>query len=210
MKHALSCALWLASPAALAEALNTTTFGIGTRDIKLAPAKADGASEQATAEDQTLNEKQEGVVLCNRVSAPSSLFSVEIAAGGCMHVTETGRSFANSIGGYVGILYYPFSARRRGDNDDLVLRLRLLSLSNFYILGAGGFSKITRSDPVTPVSYTIDTYDFGGGVGYAYRLFRYVALGAEATYMYNSSLSSKVATGTATFTTASAVLTVYL
>jgi hypothetical protein len=210
MRRLLALALALASSEALAEALNTTTFGVGTRDVKLAPAKADGGSEQATADEQTLSEKQEGVVLCNRVSAPSSLFSVEIAAGGCMHIAKAGRSFANSIGGYGAILYYPFSARRRGDNDDLVLRLRLLSLSNFYILGAGGFSKITRSDPVTPVSYTIDTYDFGGGVGYAYRIFRYVSLGAEATYLYNSSLSSKVATGTATFTTASAVLTVYL
>ena len=210
MKRALLLACALASPEALAEALNTTTFGIGTRDIKLQPAKADGASEETTEEDQTLSEKQEGVVLCNRVSAPSSLFSVEIAAGGCMHVAESGRSFANALSGYGAILYYPFSARRRGDNDDMVLRLRLISLSNFYVLGAGGFSKITRSDPVTPVSYTIDTYDFGGGVGYAYRVFRYVSLGAEATYMYNSSLSSKVATGTATFTTASAVLTVYL
>ena len=195
------------STVAFSEALNTTAIGMGIRKLDFRPA----ATElQGTVGDTAkINDELTGLAICNRVSAPSSLFSLEIAAGGCMHLGGE-NSFAHSMGGSVMVLYYPFSARRKTDSDDLAVRMNIVSFTNIYILGLAGFSKITRGEKISPVSYTIDTYDAGIGGGYSYRLLKYVAFGVEGSFTHSASLSSKVATGSSSFIMANANITVFL
>ena len=189
------------------EALNTTAVGLGLRKLDFRPAT--GEVSGAAGDVEKIDDELDGLAICNRVSAPSSLFSLEIAAGGCMHLGGE-NSFAHSMGGQVLVLYYPFSARRKTDSDDLALRMNIVSFTNVYILGLAGFSKITRGEKVSPVSYTIDTYDAGIGGGYSYRLLKYVAFGVEGSFTHSASLSSKVATGSSSLIMASAIITVFL
>ncbi len=61
------------------------------------------------------------------------------------------------------------------------LRTRVVTLANFYLIGVFGFSKITHAQSeITNVTITSDTMDFGVGIGWSYRLFSSVSLGAEA------------------------------
>ena len=197
----------LSADLARAEALNTTSLGLGTRKLDFRPAT--GESSGAVGDVEKISDELSGLAVCNRVSAPSSLFSLEIAAGGCMHLGGE-NSFAHSMGGFVMVLYYPFSARRKTDTDDLAVRMNIVSFTNLYLLGLGGFSKITRGEKISPVSYTIDTYDAGIGGGYSYRLLKYVAFGVEGAFVHSSSLSTKVATGSSSLMLASAIITVFL
>ena len=190
-----------------AEALNTTAVGLGRRKLDFRPAST--ATEGAVGDAGKISDQLDGLAICNRVSAPSSLFSIEIAAGGCMHLGGE-NSFAHSMGGHVMILYYPFSARRKTDSDDMAVKMNIVSFTNVYILGLAGFSKITRGEKVSPVSYAIDVYDAGIGGGYSYRVLKYVAFGVEGQFVHSASLSQKVATGSSSLLMASAIITVFL
>jgi len=203
----------ISSSMAFGEALNTTSVGIGTRTGTLTPQNV-GSDDSANASSEAKAEpfEQEGLMVCNRVSTPSSLLSMEIGAGGCMMMnqeqTEDLPNFAHSISGHVAVLYYPFASRRKS-NEDSAIRIKLISFSNVYIMGMGGFSKFTTAQALG-TTRSNDALDAGIGGGYSYRLFKYVSFGAEGYYMHSSILSSKVATGSAATTVVSGILTVYL
>jgi hypothetical protein len=189
----------------LAEALSTTSIGTGSRSISWVPAVTTNA--EVTAEP--IEEEISGPIICHRVTAPSSVFTIEIGASGCM-MTGGVRNFASSMSGHVMVLYYPFTARSMSTSDDDAVSLRQTSFTNIYINGTAGFSKITLSDPLTPLSYTVDNLDAGLGIGYSYRLFKYVAIGMEGSYVYSSSLSPEVASGSSSLIQVLAGITVFL
>ncbi len=193
---------------AMSEALSTTSVGMGTRQLQWVPAVAPGA-ENATNTSTTLNDVLSGPLLCHRVSAPSSIFTLEIGASGCLMKGED-RNFATSMSGHFTLLYYPFSSRMKVSNEDAAIRLKQISFTNIFISGMAGFSKTTLGIGASPVSYTVDSVDVGMGVGYSYRLFKYVAIGAEVGYIYSSSISPLVATGSSSLTEFLAALTIFL
>ena len=207
VRNVLLSFTFLSSQLALADALSTTSFGIANVSINWIPAieQVGDAAGQTAA----ITESTSGTMICHRVSSAASLFSVELGAGGCMQTSDQ-RNFARALSGQVMVLYYPFSARARSVGDDKALRMRQLSFSNFYIEGITGFSKFTRGEVITPVSYTVDTLDAGLGIGYSYRFFRYSAIGLETSYLYGSSLSTKVASGSTSVLAMVGTLTVFL
>jgi hypothetical protein len=61
----------------------------------------------------------------------------------------------------------------------------------------------------TELTYTSDLVEFGGGVGWSYRLTKTLATGVEASYLVGSILSNATS-GSANTITALASLTVFL
>jgi hypothetical protein len=212
MKCLLTYFVLLASSAfsniALSEALSTTSIGLGSRQLQWVPAVADGA-EGAANTNTTLNQVVSGPLLCHRVSAPSSIFTLEIGASGCL-MKGNDRSFARTMSGHFTLLYYPFSSRMKVSNEDAAVRLKQVTFTNIYIAGKSGFSKTTLQIDALPISRTVDSIDIGMGLGYSYRVFKYVAVGAEVGYIYSSSISPNVATGSSTMTEFLGALTVFL
>jgi hypothetical protein len=212
MKCLLTFFLLFASSAvsnlALSEALSTTSIGIGSRQLQWVPAVADGAQGAANTAT-TLNQSVSGPLLCHRVSAPSSIFTLEIGASGCLMKGDD-RSFARSMSGHFTLLYYPFSSRMRVSNEDSAVRLKQVTFTNIYLAGKTGFSKTTLQIDALPISRTVDSIDIGMGLGYSYRLFKHVAVGVEVGYIYSSSISPDIATGSSTMTEFLGALTVFL
>lgn len=190
---------------AFAEALSTTSLGFGSRTISWVPA----SETSGTVTPEPVEESLAGPVICHRVSAPASVFTVEVGASGCM-MTGSERHFATSMSGHAVVLYYPFSARTKSTNQDSAVSLKQTSFTNAYISGIAGFSKITLSNPLTPLAYTVDNVDVGLGLGYSYRLFKYVALGTEASYIYSASISSEIATGSSSAINILGSVTIFL
>jgi len=211
--------LLVPSAPARAEALNTTTLGFARRTATITPpfvaneastAPAAGGASTTSRADQTIVRVQDGPLLCNRVSTPTSVRTIEISGGSCLH--QGGETNLNhALSASLQIIYYPFSSRGDAGMDDMAISLQHGTGSNLYIYASGGFSKISiPPTDASPVTYTIDTADVGGGAGYGYRLFRKVALGLEGGFVASSSISSKVAKGSATTIQVSAVVTVFL
>ncbi len=197
------------SDVVFAEALSTTSVGMGSRSLSWVPATAPATTEGGEITDTTITEVLAGPVLCHRVSAPSSIFTLEVGASGCL-MKGNDRNFASSMSGHFTLIYYPFSSRMKVSNEDSAVRLKQMNFTNLYILGKTGFSKTTLGFGETPFSYAVDAVDVGGGVGYSYRLFKYVAVGVEAGYVYSSSISPLVATGSSTLIEYLGSLTIFL
>jgi hypothetical protein len=213
MKFLLTSFVLLGSSAfsniALSEALSTTSIGTGSRQLQWVPASSGDASGSNTL-NKEITEVLSGPVICHRVSAPSSIFTLEIGASGCL-MKGSGRNFASSMSGHFTLLYYPFSSRMKVSNEDTAVRLKQISFTNIFLSGKTGFSKTTFGfGEASPVSYTVDSVDVGLGLGYSYRLFKHVAVGAEVDYIYSSSISPQVATGSSNLMEFLALFTVFL
>jgi hypothetical protein len=204
MKPLLGIFLILCPCTALAESFSTTSFGVMNRTVSYQSPDFAGQSSNGS---RTTNEALSGSLLCERVASPTS-FGLEFGAGMCL---QTGgvKSFLQSLGGHVNLLWYPLVTRTATEGD-VGVRTRVVTLANFYLIGMFGFSKITHAQSeITNVTITSDTMDFGGGIGWSYRLFSSVSLGAEATYL-NGSIMSEASTGSSTAISAGGVITVSL
>lgn len=196
--------VWWSPRAARAESFSTTTFGVMNRTVSY---QSPDMAGQASSGSRTTNENLSGSLLCERVASPTS-FGLEFGAGTCL---QTGgvRSFLQSMSGQINLLWYPLVTRTATEGD-MGVRTRVVTLANFYLIGVFGFSKITHAQSqITNVTITSDTMDFGAGIGWSYRLFSSVSLGAEATYV-NGSIMSKASTGSSTAIAAGGVITVSL
>ena len=79
-----------------------------------------------------------------------------------------------------------------------------------YLVGQGGFAKITHDESEkTPVTLSTDVIEFGGGIGWSYRVSAKVSAGVEGYYLVGSILS-RATTGSTNMLLASALVTVFL
>jgi hypothetical protein len=206
--------------AARAEALSTTQLGFGIRDISYtqAPSKKTGATgdgsggttdaSTAASDDQAAqHETFQDPLICHRVSTPSSL-GLELGAGGCIHGGGF-QVFAHTISAFAQLIYYPLASRQRID-DDAAIRVRRQFFGDLYFLGQGGFAKIThKEDPDIRPTLSTDVAEFGGGIGWSYRMFDKMAFGVEGTYLIGTFLSPAT-TGSTSMITATGSITVFL
>jgi hypothetical protein len=177
---------------AFAEAPVTTSVGILSRSIEYS-STAGVTGVEGAGQSETLAKP----TICERVSTPSAL-GFEIGAGGCLQ-TGGEYTFGYTISTHMLLLYYPLASRSNFD-DDVALRSKQGSFSNLYIVLLGGFSKITHQQVAeTNATISSDVLDFGGGLGYSYRLFDYAALGAEGYYLSGSIMSKAVSGATSAF-----------
>jgi hypothetical protein len=175
-----------------AEALSTTSAGLGIRNITFTKTKKEVVEDPEASGTQINNYSDP--ILCQRISTPSSL-GVELGAGGCVHGGGA-KSFAHSIGANLQLIYYPFASRTNIDNDDAI-RLRRQFFGDLYISAQGGFVKITHAENKTSdATYSTDALEFGGGIGWTYRLTKSMALGLEGNYLMGSIMSTTVAGST--------------
>lgn len=197
-----------ASTAANAEALSTTSGGLGVRTLNFTKAKSDKVlTEETEAESQSDIETLNDPVLCQRVSTPSSL-GLELGAGGCVHGGGY-RTFAHSISSHLQLIYYLFASRSVIDHDDSV-RMRRTFFGDLYLIGQGGFAKVTHDQSRdTVVTLSTDVVEFGGGLGWSYRVMGNVAVGVEGTYLVGS-IMSRATTGTTSMMLATGQITVFL
>lgn len=195
---------------ARAEALSTTSAGLGIRTISYVSAKDDSNDPLGDLSGDKNKQKTEILqdpILCQRISTPSSL-GVELGAGGCIQGGGFW-TFAQSISAFVQLIYYPLASRTQIDNDASISMQRQF-LGDFYLLGHGGFAKITHNQSEsTNVSLPMDVLEFGGGVGWTYRLFGNVAIGLEGNYLVGS-IMSKATTGSTNIIIATGLVTVFL
>jgi hypothetical protein len=196
------------APLAHAEALSTTSMGIGIRNVTYTENKpSTGADSESTGTAQTNQETFNDPMICQRVSTPSSL-GLELGAGGCVHGGGFW-TFSHTISAHLQLIYYPFASRTRID-DDGSIRMRRQFFGDFYIIGQGGFAKITHGQSQsTPRTFSMDLVEFGGGAGWSYRMFNNVAFGVEGFYLFGA-LLSKATSGSTSIMTGMASLTVFL
>jgi hypothetical protein len=177
------------SEASLAEAPAISSVGLMTRTINYSLSGVGGAGGGASKAEVLADP-----LICERVSTPSAL-GFEVGAGGCAQLGGT-YTFAQAVSMHGMLLYYPL-ASRASLNDEGALRMRHLSFSNFYIVVLGGFTKLTHQQILeTNLTVSTDILDFGGGVGYSYRFFKYTAIGVEGYYLSGSIISNAVAGST--------------
>ena len=190
--YLLPLVLLLISNRGFSEALSTTSFGIGIRNISFVEAKAANQVDDETLDRGAKEEPLSDPMICQRVSTPSSL-GLELGAGGCVHGGGFW-TFAHSISAHLQLIYYPLASRTSVDND-LGLKMKREFFGDLYLIGQGGFAKITHNQAQnTPVTLSMDVLEFGGGVGWTYRVMQKLAIGVEGTYLVGSILSSS-ATG---------------
>lgn len=196
----------LFSGVAHSEALSTTTAGIGIRTISFVEAKSSTGVDVEEAGEQNIEPLQDPII-CQRISSPSSL-GLELGAGGCVH----GGGFwtlAHSVSAHFQMIYYPF-ASRTSIEDDLGLKMKREFFGDFYLMGLGGFAKITHNQAQnTPVTLSTDVLEFGGGLGWSYRIGSTLGFGFEAKYLVGSILSDATS-GSTNMLIAGASLTAFL
>jgi hypothetical protein len=201
------------SGSAFAEALSTTEAGFAVRTMTYTKNKTQNfqqSDDPEKADDDTNKQKEEvldGPTVCQRISTPSSL-GLELGAGGCV---QTGgfRTFAHTISANVQLIYYPFTSRSQID-DDASVHMNRQFFGDFFVFGQGGFAKVTHSQSTdTELTYTSDLVEFGGGLGWSYRISKGLAVGAEASYLVGSILSNATS-GSSNTITALGLFTVFL
>lgn len=202
-------------PVARSEALSTTSLGLGIRTVTYTQAKSkdvpteaeEAASSGSGAKAGQTEDTYSDPILCQRISTPSSL-GLELGAGGCIHGGGF-RTFAHTVSMHVQLIYYPFASRSSID-DDASIRVRRMFFGDLYLVGQGGFAKITHKESQeTPVTLTTDVAEFGGGIGWTYRLYDKIAIGAEGFYLVGSILSSATS-GSTNMIIASLTVTAFL
>ncbi|TWW10734.1 hypothetical protein E3A20_06180 [Planctomyces bekefii] len=201
-------AISFSSSTVQAEALSTTSAGMGMRTISYTQAKAAGQTEaQSTQNGTQKTEALNNPILCQRVSTPSSL-GLEIGAGGCVHGGGT-QTFAYSVSSHLQLIYYPLASRSRID-DDAAVHVNRMMFGDLYLIAQGGLAKISHAEITgTPRTLATDIFEVGGGLGWSYRIFSKSSLGIEAYYLIGSFLS-KATTGTTSMMEVAFSMTMFL
>lgn len=177
----------------LAEVESTTSLGLMNRSLELNLVASDEDDESSTAEINTAPEELSGLAVCERVAASSS-FGLKFATGGCI-LTGGLKTMYSVLSVQLSLIYYPLS-KKGAEINDVGLSTEITEISQFYIIGSAGFSKITsKQSEITNVSVATDVLDFGGGVGYSYNITKRIQVVGEAQYMAGSIIST-VAKGT--------------
>lgn len=185
---------------------SVTMIGTSTQTLKYT-AKNKVASGDQQDDDNLSLEEVSGTGLCQRVTT-ATYFGLEFGTEGCMSVGGE-QTFASSIGGHVMVIYYPLTTRMIV-GADIDAETRVVSFTNFYIAGLGGFSKITHNQQAfTNSTLASDTLDFGLAFGWNYRVFPMVSVGVEGSYIAGT-IISKATTGSVTATGVYGVLSVAL
>jgi hypothetical protein len=179
--------LW-STPMGFAQAISTTTAGMTTRTVALTfpgETSVDGSNDGAGT---TKPEQISGLFLCERISSSSSI-NIEFGVNGCLQQGGL-KTFMSILSVNLNLIYRPFRIMS-SQTDDSAMKLSIQDKNEFYLIGVGGFSKITSSQRAeTNLSVATDTLDFGGGVGYSLQISQNLKLVGEANYIIGSVMSS--------------------